>query len=312
MPSRAPSATGIGSSQIAALVGLHPYRKLLDVFNALAFGVTARRVAHLAWGQKVEPAILAYRLEQLGETAQAMDTRQMVERFGPRYLGGLTVRARSSAIAIASADAVLLVREAWDDPERLRPLETKNVGWTQARHWGDDDDETPPGYRLQNLWQQGCLDADGGGELCATIGGAPPETWPVPWDQATWENLVTIAERFWRNHVLTRRPPVALSDDAASADYLRAAFPEEAEGVPLLPAGELEKVIEEWAAADDAWASAEKQARTLERQLCARIGDGLGFQLGDGRRLTWRAQNTASGGRTRVLRMLKAPGTKRR
>lgn len=303
-PQRARAATGIGSSQIAALVGLHPYRDILDIFNELALGVQQKRRPELTWGQYKEPAILAYRAGQLAAFEWPEEAYR--DHVGAeRHLGGTTVRSVESPIAIASCDAVFKFDVEEPEGAFIRQVEeTKNVGFHESWDWGDGDDQCPVGYRLQNLWQQGCLGI-WRGELVASIAGAPPAAWPVQWDARLFGNLVIIAERFWHDHVLPRKPPRAIDGSDAATAYLRARYPEETEPMSISCPADLAELALEWEQVDEWAGAATARAKDLKNRICDRIAEKVGYVLPDRRWLSWKAQNTAHGGRTRVLRITK-------
>lgn len=304
MPPRSDKALlGIGSSQIAALVNLHPYRTKLDVFNELALGVKQRARDFMDWGQYQEPAILAYRARQLGcpESGSPWTEQNFRDEFGARWLGGTTVQSAESSIALASPDAIFYLDNG--DAEQIE--EGKNVGEYESADWGEADDAAPAGYQLQNLWQQGCTGIHRG-EIVASIGGRAPAAWPVRWDAEVWGHLLTIAERFWRDHVLMKRPPVPIDGSDSATDYLRARYPAELQPMAGPAPADLVEQALEWEQVN-AWANAtEKREKDLRNAICDRIGEGSGYTLPDGRWLTWRAQKNGHGGTSRVLRIQKA------
>lgn len=300
MPERARQVTGIGSSQIAALVDLHPYRDIFDVFNECALGVKGKRRGYLDFGHDMEGAILAFRQRQL--EALPWESHHFANVYGDRAVGGTTVRSAESSVALASCDAVFAIPP--DDEEGDQVEEAKSVGYSESWDWGDGDDDCPVGYRIQNLWQQGVLGIHRG-ELVASIAGAPPQAWPVAFDKRTYENLVIIAERFWRDHVLTKKPPRPIDGSDAATDYLRARYPEETQPMALVCPADLAELALEWEQVDAWWGATEKLAKELKNRICDRIAERDGYVLPDGRWLSWRAQNTSHGGRTRVLRITK-------
>lgn len=291
MPARAHNATGIGSSQIPALVGLHAYRDDFGVFNEIVLGVK-KTADHMNWGNALEAPVLNYRARQLGAERWRSEERFFLA-FGDRHVGGRTVRSRESSIAIASVDDLFTLPGG-----HVQIEEAKVVGWTEADDWGDTG---PDGYEVQVLWQMGVLGLHRG-ELVATIAQRAPEAFPVEWDATTYGHLLYVAERFWRDHVLTGKPPRGVDGSSAAHDYLRALYPQNTK--PLEKASQdVETLVGLYLDADATADAATKKQAMRKQLLCEAIGDREGFELEDGRRVTWRSQKTSSGGTTRVLRI---------
>lgn len=305
-PRRAEAATGIGSSQIAALVGLHPYRDSFDVFNELALGVQGKKRDFLSWGNDIEPAILRYRAREL--RADVVDEQGLRLSYGDRYLGGTTVRSRESKVALASPDALFIVSTS-DQTEDLQVEETKSVGYHESWDWGEEDHSCPVGYRIQNSWQQGVFQVHRG-ELVASVAGAPPCAYPVPFDQRLYENLVIVAERFWHDHVLTKKPPRPIDGSDEASAYLRARYPEETLPMVLTCPPDVAALALEWEPVRATRIDSEKREKDLHNRICDRIAERAGYVLPDGRWLSWAAQANGHGGTSRILRITK-PNRKR-
>lgn len=305
-PRRAEAATGIGSSQIAALVGLHPYRDSFDVFNELALGVQGKKRDFLSWGNDLEPAILAYRARQL--RTSPFTEKGFAALFGERHLGGTTVRSAESPLALASPDAVFFIEgeedAAANDDTAEQVEETKQVGYHESWDWGEEDHHCPVGYRLQNLWQQGCLGIHRG-ELVASVAGAPPCVYSVPFHKPTFENLLIVAERFWHDHVLTKKPPRPIDGSDEASAYLLARYPQETEPMALTCPADVAELAAAWEPTRETRLASEKSEADLHNRICDRIAERVGYVLPDGRWLSWKFQKTGHGGTTRVLRITK-------
>src|SRR5574341_639051 len=123
--------TGIGASEVAAVVGLHPTRKPIDVW-AEKTGRAERFEgnAFTEWGQRIERVV-----------AEAWQERHPdVSIFTP---GTLRHRDENFSYALASPDRVVVpqgrrARDVWQEL-----LEIKNVSTFRADDFGEGEDEIP-------------------------------------------------------------------------------------------------------------------------------------------------------------------------
>lgn len=280
---------GIGSSDIAALCGLHAYRSRMDVFNEKVFGTSRKPTPEMDFGNDVEAAVLRFRAREVGGTL--CDDETYAKMFADQVLAGRTIRDVSAAIALTTPDAVLLL------PDHARIIESKAVGAHEAYRWGDEDNAAPIGYQIQCVWHMG-VSGIHECDLVASIAGQPPATWAVEWNADRYANLVEIAEQFWTDHVLPRVKPDPIDGSDASDEYLRRMYPEERS--PMRAATPLE---EEHAALYVAARAQEKQGAAAKdyagNVLRESLGDATGCLLANNEKVTWKKQKNG----TRVLQV---------
>jgi predicted phage-related endonuclease len=304
--------TGIGSSEAAAVCGLHPSLSSLQVWMSKVLGAKKKRSEEMDFGHDMEPAIVSYRARQLG--AAIVPQADYGDIFGARVFRDQegkptrTVRHPEYQVALATLDSLLEVpgEERIGGRSPLRICEAKNVSWHQSGEWGDDDEDAPAHYTLQCVWQLG-VTGMGKNDLCASIGGSPPSAWGIAWNDGvrrTFENMLTICERFWHDNVLKKVPPAELDHTDDSAEYLRLTYPRERYGVLPKATAEIETLAiqYDWLGAQEATLKEEKQQ--ARNRLCQLLGDHAGAVLSDGRRVTWLWQGTEAKA-TRVLRVSK-------
>ena len=254
--------TRIGGSEIGALLGISPHRSALDVF---ASKVLPSRVEesqpHLVWGHDVERAILV---------SHARSQCLRIEE------PGTLLHPKHSAIC-ATPDGIG-VRE---NGSRV-VLEVKNSQWHQSHRWGEPgSDDAPLLYVAQVQMELGIALAQMGVEtiadLVASIGGAPPVAYRIPFDPELFGQLVQVAEKFVRDHIQTGRPPDGWETDPGAAEYLARRF--ERNDGRLLPADDEIRSLAASVASMRATAKAcveEKEA--AEVRLKNAIGDADGFE----------------------------------
>lgn len=299
---------GIGSSEIAALVGLDDSTTPLDVFLRKAYGVEKPRSAEMNYGHHAEPGILSYRQEEL--RARRWGAEDFAQCFGNRVLAWgdeaktVTIRGEESPVVIDSPDAIFEFEGEEEGSVELQIEEAKFVSWHQAYEWGEADGDAPANYQIQCQWHMGATGIHRA-ELVAELG-APPSPWFVPFQPKVYENLVIVAERFWHDNVLKKVKPVELDASDAAAEYLRQRFPRELHGVLPNAPPEVEALATSYAWLTEQEGALDAEKKTTRNRLCELIGDTAGAYLSDGRKVTWLWQPNGNKAPTRVLRVSKA------
>lgn len=220
-------ARGVGASEIAAVLGLHPTKSPVDIWlmktgratwsGRLTPGVEPGllddaapadpdddSLPEMRWGHAMEPVIADWYASENGAA------------FDPLYDGEHAARDPEFPSVWASPDRVTL------EP---RDVEIKAVGWQMAYQWGEvGTEKIPLPYWLQVQMQQRCTKAVADAHVVAAIAGRPPDVWVVPHDV---ELARTLAERAqaWFDYYVTadREPPPHKREDAIK--LVRAMFP---------------------------------------------------------------------------------------
>ncbi len=257
---------GIGSSDIAALIGADPYRGPLDVWldktGRSPEGIETRP---MRLGHKLEPIILAEFTEETGHEA-ILDNRLA---WHP-----------SVSIACATPDALLVDLQAG--------AELKAPGLRQAGHWGRSwGDEYPEHYLAQCAWQMAVKGLDEW-FLAALLGGQDFRVYHIRRDRDLEGGLLEAAERFWRDHVVNDRAPELDASEAARR-YVEGRFP--------LSSGPLRHATPEEISLTEQLAEARSRARAAEADeerignlLRESIGEAEGIQVAGLFKIGWKAR----------------------
>lgn len=263
---RARRSQGIGASEIAAIVGLNPWRSAHDVWLIKRGLVDEAESVQTRMGSRVERCVLD---EYQAETGAAL-----------AYPG--TVAHPREPWMLATPDALV-------EAER-RAVEVKCVGWRSAFHWGEDADAIPDYYRPQVAWQ---LEVFGLEEahVAAWIGGSDFRIYTVRRNPTLAAALIEAGRRFWFDHVLTGDPPPVDGSDGARR-MLSELYPRNTK--PLLRAtDEHDALADCLQRARVAFEEAELAKRAAEHALIAAIGDADGI-YSDAWRATYRATKTGA------------------
>jgi putative phage-type endonuclease len=263
--------TGITGTDMPAILGLSSFRTALDVW--------------LDKCGKVPPV----------ETTDDMERGTYLEDGARRWYahrtGALrvdvpgTVVSRRNPLIIATPDGVAHFR----DGERALEIKMPST----AHGWGEPGtDAIPEWYLPQVAWQLAALDMQQA-DVFAVLDGKP-RLYHVTRDAELEGLLVEHAERFWRDHVQTGRPPEVTARDAAAVTRWRRRH----EGEELLDFGtlkpEVQAALEEYLRAYAEESAAAERLALWEARAKVALGTAPGVkdlpeELGF-HRLDWRAQ----------------------
>jgi putative phage-type endonuclease len=191
--------TGIGGSDIAAILGLSPWRTPLDVYRDKVEGTQQTETEAMRWGRLLEDVIAREYAARAGVRIQRINT---------------LIRARDREWAIATLDRVVMPARG---RARVRGgelrgadgvLECKLVGPNAASEWGrgGDPEAVPLHCAAQCMWYLGITGLPWC-DVAALIGGQRLVVRRIERDDETIAAMFERAEKFWRDHVLARVPP---------------------------------------------------------------------------------------------------------
>lgn len=266
---RAIRATGIGGSEIGAVLGFSPFQHPIDIWRRKCWPDLddgKDEPLHLRIGRKMEEAVADLYREDCDATVTP----------------GRMFRHPKHAIVFATPDR-LVVR---DDEEGL--LECKTTAAFYANQvWGPSwSDEIPDDYRAQVTWEMGASGYTWADVACL-LHGREVRYYRVRWDEELFRLLLDGATRFWRDHVVTAKPPPP-DGSAAYSQYLKAMWPKQTR-IDRIPGNDLTAAwAKELLSLKAAQAHLEEERATLEQKLKLAIGDAEGIE-GPGYVVTWKS-----------------------
>jgi putative phage-type endonuclease len=255
--------SGLGGSDIAAVVGLSPYATAHDVW-AQKVGLAPRIVETepMHWGHKLEELIASHYAATRGVD---LDT-------SPRLYH------RKGKWAFGSPDR--LVRGA------RRGLEIKNVGFTQAHLWGEEGtDQIPDHYIPQTQWYLEITEYDDF-DVPVLLGGNQFRVYNVKRDPEFGAALLEQGERFWIDHVLARKPPPVDGSESAKR-MLSLLYPRDKRPM-LASTPDMDHLAHELANAREHRLGGEQAEAEIAAKLKELIGDAAGI-IGCGYKIHWKS-----------------------
>ena len=252
---------GVGASEIAMIVGLHPYKGALDVW--------------LAKATPTRPPIVIEHDDEAGaptSIGQAIEDglRSLYEqRTGLKMRRARTLRHRALPYVLATPDG--LGTGSANDVG----LEIKVVGARMAHHWQGD---YVPDYVLSQAAQGMAVTGRSRWDVVALIGGTDLRIIEIERDLELEASLLEAARDFWEGYVLADVMPEP-RDPAEHRRYLLARYPgSAATKCDVDESPETRALVEQLTAAKTALEAAEALEADLTNKLCAIVGDRYGVE----------------------------------
>ena len=178
----------IGASDVAAIMGISPWRTSYDVWAEKTRRLPIQQISNDAMdaGNRLEPKVLDWAEERLGP----LNRNQRLHLPAP--LGYIS--AQCDALVNATGN----------------PVEAKTsgiVGPLDREKWGEEgSDEVPDAYIVQVTVQMLCASRDLA-HLVALLGGRGFVPYVIPLNPRLGDAILGQCQRFWHRHVLADTPP---------------------------------------------------------------------------------------------------------
>lgn len=281
-------AAGIGSSEIAAVVGMDPRRSQLSLFLEKTGAIPPddlSEIEAIKWGHLLEPVI--------GEEFSRMTGRQVRRSSSKRYT---VLRSKEHPWATASLD----FWTTYDATGSEHPLEIKNVNAYLAEDWLNGT----PDYYLAQVHQQMLVTGAVRATVCCLLGGNRLLWCDVPRDETLIRKIAFNGSVFWQR-VQQRNPPDPDASDATKRALAKLYPVDNGQGVAL-PAV-LEGTVYEWRRLKDQLRETERLIAKAENDIKATLGEAeRGIIVSTGDYVSWKTQtkreHTVKASTTRVLR----------
>ena len=200
--------TGIGGSDIAAILGLSPYRTAVDVF----LDKTGQTPDHepneaMFWGTVLEDVVAKHYQDTTGNKVQRI--REMMRHPQHDWM-------------LANIDRAIVIpgsRARFDGGKLLGAsgiLECKTASAYKAGEWGrdGDDDAIPTDYAAQIMWYLAITGLEWA-DAAVLIGGQRYLVKRIERDDDTIKGMIERAEAFWFKHVVEGITPEPTNGDDA-------------------------------------------------------------------------------------------------
>ena len=285
--------SGIGGSDIAAIIGLSPWRTALDVYldktSAEVVETPSAPIgtgAALWWGAQ---------LESLIGKAYAESTGRRIQRYNA------LIRHPEKPYFIGDVDFLCYCEDGRTPATRKggirteRGVEIKNIRYASDEWGADGTDEIPAWYLAQVQWYMGIIPSIQFFDLAPLVSGQELRIYTIERNDDIIAGLQDAGERFWRDFVEAGCPP-----PPATAEDVRKLFPAPQTASVTAPP-EVQKVVAHVRRLSRLRIDLTAEEEELKDRIAVAIGDAEELKDADGATLaTFKLEK-----RGRILRIKK-------
>lgn len=264
--------SGIGSSDMPAILGISPFRSAVDVYLDKIGERPATPVSDaMRIGLKLEP-VIASEYEELTDTILNDD-----ETF---------FRHPDHDWFITHPDRFVL-----DSNFKFRRLlELKSIGPYMAHQWGEPGTDEVPEYYIAELQHRLHIIYEKFGIEYADIaaffrGPAETKIYTVKYDLELGQLMLDRAMKFWFDHVLINQPP-AMDGSPAATELLKRKFPR-SEAIQITATTQVMTFVEKLKEEYHDQAVLNKSVARLEQEIKFVLGKADSLSVGD-EYITWK------------------------
>jgi len=275
---------GIGGSDVAALLGLNPYKTSYQLWLDKT-GRTddderdADAIERMHWGVVLEDIVAREYSRRTGYKVQRINQQLHHPQLdiAVANIDRAIVEAGSVARWSASAGRVL-------GASHLLECKTAHALAQRNGEWGGaGSDEVPQAYWLQCQWYLGIANLPIA-DLAVLFGGQKFVTYTMHRDDSVFTDLLTEAEAWWKRHIIDDLPP-----DPHSENEARQRWASHLAGKEVIADVQLADAVQALAEVKAAIGELEREEQELRDAICTAIGDAEAISY-QGRRLaTWKA-----------------------
>lgn len=207
--------TGIGGSDISAIMGFNSYKTAYDLYHDKINDVVADAQSESAyWGTILEDVVA--KEYALRNDCKVQKVNYMIRH--PEF--DFAVANIDRAVINPSISGNVRFKDGKLTTDRL--LEVKTASEYMKSNWGDEEsDQVPDNYNLQCQWYMGITGVNEC-DLALLLGGNKYRQYNIKFDPELFAILIEEARNFWVNHVLARVEPTPTTLANAKAKYAKA------------------------------------------------------------------------------------------
>jgi putative phage-type endonuclease len=275
--------SGIGGSDIAAILGLSPWKTAVDVWIDKTGQSTEDAIGNaeaVRWGTLLEDVVAREYSERMYRTVQRVN-RILRHPLYEWAIGNIdrAIVAPKSRVRVADDGGTLLGADGL--------LEVKTASAYKAGDWGrdGDDDAVPVYYQAQVMWYLG-ITGQTWADVAALIGGQRMVIRRIHRDDETIAAMLDRAFDFWYRHVLTRKPP-----EPSTAKDVESLFPSD-NGEAIEATDDLLAAYNAAREAKSRIAQAEADYEEAAERIKLALGERSALTLNGKPLVTWKAAKT--------------------
>jgi putative phage-type endonuclease len=266
--------TRLGSGDIAAVLGLDPYKTAFDVW--------LQKKGMAALQEQSEAALMGDLLEPVVAQRYAMVNEGVLLRTVPEPLIGDEPWATATPDRIVSNDTA----QEW-----VLEIKTKS-SWTFREFGEAGTDQVPAAILAQVMWQLGIAGMDYA-DIAVLVDGRRYAQYGVNYDRQIFSSMMEQARQWWERHVVRGEEPKL--EGSAVVPYLREKF-KDVQGDAVIATEDDDQMLALYGNIQRQVKELEERKDRLQTRLMERIGHAPGLLGEAGGKVSWLPQK----GRTTV------------
>lgn len=242
----------IGGTDISAILGINPYRAPIDAYRRIVEGYSPPMNDAMKRGLRLEGAVREFYVEETGAQLEPHP--------------GVVLSKRHPFMAASVDDLV----------KTDKVTEYKTATFRSLGEFGEaGTDQVPRHYLTQCAWYLAATDRSVC-DLAVLISGDEFRVYRIERDLELENMLVEAGARFWRDHVVPRRPP-EVDGSEGYREWLAERYPEP-NATHLIADSEAEGLARELEAARYFKDEAEAKEAYARNRLIEKIGNAAGIR----------------------------------
>lgn len=272
----------LGSGDIAAVLGLDPYKTAFDVW------LQKKGLAEVQ--EQSEASLMGDLLEPVVAQRYAMVNPNVMIATVPEPLVGeepwMTATPDRLVYEVTDGPVVAEVTREW-----ILEIKTKS-SWTFQGFGEAGTDQVPAAIASQVMWQLGIAGMDYA-DIAVLVDGRKYVQYGIHYDKALFSMMMERAREWWERHIVKGEEPKL--EGAAVVGYLREKF-KDVQGDAVVATDEDDKLLLAYKVAQETIKVAEAEKERAQTALMARIGNAPGLKSEILGKVSWLPQK----GRTTI------------
>lgn len=272
--------TGIGGSDIAAIVGISPWKTPRDIFlDKKGLAEPEPETDAMYWGTTLEDIVAKEYSKRTGRKIERCNVLFQHKDF-PFLIGNVDRVVYDATGKRPVVNGRMIT---------ARILECKTASQYAASEWGEDGtDQIPEHYKAQVQWYMGIT----GASICdvaVLIGNRDFRMYTVERDPAVIKYLFAEGVKFWREYIETdTMPPAVTLEDVESVCHGTAKE-------RRFASDEITEAAKRYAEIDKAIKALKEEQEPLKIRICEHMGDAVELVGTDSKKLaSWSAAKPTS------------------
>lgn len=263
----------VGASEVAAVMGLSPYRSPYDVWcQKTGQGRQVDMSPAAEWGLRLEAAVLGKYLDAHDEVIEAV-----------AYPGTIV---HEGGVLCCTPDCIVTLRDG-----SRRNVQIKTASAYARDSWGDSGLTAIPQHYWWQVQAEMLVTGIEVSDVVVLIGGQDYREYTIDRDESACQIIALDVADWWHTHVVERQAPPTDPTHPTALDEVRARLQQGSDEIVEIADDPLKNEITAYRCAQDMIDTLERLNDERQARLCQLIGEKAGVQVAQ-YLVTWKASTT--------------------